>query len=109
MTKVARFSALTLATVALLGFFVAASPAEAFECYRCPTFGGATTPGQWGMGSTCGQAEANAIANAIAFAEAQCDVCWTGNETIVTACNTQNGVIKADATVKYRCAINLCQ
>jgi hypothetical protein len=82
--------------------------AEALNCYRCRTFWN-TTPGQWGMGSTCAEAEANAIANAEGYAYGLCDVCDIGASAIVTPCNFSGGMWKADATIQYRCAVDLCQ
>ena len=77
-------------------------------CIRCQFMFHWTT-GQWGMGSTCAEAEANGIAAAYDYAYNQCTVCETGAEEIVTPCSFSNGMWKADGRVQYKCEINLCQ
>lgn len=105
-TGIVLASLLAATAVVLL---LPAETSDAAGCIRCPSFF-VWTPGQWGMGSTCAQAESNAIAAAYNYAYSVCNdgVCGTGAEEIVTPCSFQGGMWKADGRVQYKCAINLC-
>jgi hypothetical protein len=98
-------SLLVVLTMALL--IALPRQAEA-ECVRCQ-FNFHWTSGQWGMGSTCAEAETNSIIAAYNYADTLCTVCETGAEEIVTPCSFSNGMWKADGRIQYKCEINLCQ
>jgi hypothetical protein len=106
LSLVAVLAVLTVAAVVV----VHQPKADAAGCLSCPA-GLVWTTGQWGFGSTCAQAENNAILAAYNYADSVCwadGVCNYGAEEIVTPCMWTGSEYKADGRIQYRCTRNLC-
>ncbi len=105
-------------TIAILAIWAAvpAQEAEAFNCHECGP--PKTTLPAWGMGSSCFEAENNAIA--LAESQIPCDTCQTPMAIEVTACHlcgddpndpepcTAANQYRADFKVRYRCDVDMC-
>ncbi len=108
--KKALLAVLIVASVVGISMSMSASEAEAFSCIRClgGGFAPSATNSAWGMGATCSEARADAIANAVATIPSSCDQCGQVTPILVKDCYGSNPV-KADYRVFYRCQQNICQ
>lgn len=95
-----------VAVLTVLGFIGVFNPTNAQSCVRCSNFF-QSMPEVEGTGSTCAEAEQNALNNALNDAYSQYDVCHFSVE-VTMMCVYENGVWKVRIRIRIRYFIDSC-